>query len=225
MKMQSADPDMPTPRPKRAYNQGARARAAEATAERIVDVFRRRICADWFDEITLEQIAREAEVTVPTVVRRFGGKEGLLDATQQRLSEEILARRSIRAGDVDAALNVLIEDYESTGDLVMRVLSQEDRHPPFRAMADVGRRFHRAWIDEVFAPWLKGLSPADHQARLDALVCATDLYIWKLACRDMGRTPAEARALMAALVQGVLRQLSTSPVIITALRPEEAPND
>ena len=33
----------------------------------------------WYDEITLDRVADEAGVTVQTIVRRFGGKAGLLD--------------------------------------------------------------------------------------------------------------------------------------------------
>ncbi|MFG1479193.1 TetR/AcrR family transcriptional regulator [Xanthobacter sp. V4C-4] len=208
MKSANAPSDVPG---KRAYNQGARARAAELTAGRILDVFARRIRDDWLDQITLDQIAQEADVTVPTVVRHFGGKDGLLAAVQRRTAGEIHARRRIAPGDVQGALAALIDDYEAAGDLVMRVLSQEERHAPFKAMADEGRREHRAWIAGIFAPWLDSLDAAARQARLDALVVATDLYVWKLLRRDMGRTPAETRALMSTLVTAAIGPLPLTP--------------
>lgn len=223
MKLANADPiaseDDAASRPKRAYHQGARARAAEATAERILDAFQRRISDDWFDQITLEQIARDAEVTVPTVVRRFGSKDGLLDAVQQRLAGEIKTRRKIAPGDVAGAIAVLVEDYDATGDLVMRALSQEERHPPFKVMADIGRAYHRAWIDHVFTPWLDPLLPAARQARLDALVIATDLYVWKLARRDMGRSRDETHSLIRTLVAGIIGSAGG------AVRPQESHRD
>lgn len=201
----SADP------PRRAYNQGARARAAEQTAERILDAFARRIRDDWFEEITLEQIARDAEVTVPTVVRRFGGKDGLLDAVKQRVASEIHERRRIAPGDIAGALAVLVEDYEAAGDLVMRVLAQEERHAPFRAMTDAGRASHRAWIAAVFSPWLEPLPEEARRDRLDTLVVATDLYTWKLLRRDMGRSAAETRILMQSLAEGILGAHAGTP--------------
>ena len=62
----------------RAYQQNARAESTEATGRRIVDAFLHRLMNHWFDEITLDQVAADAGVTVQTVVRRFGGKDGLL---------------------------------------------------------------------------------------------------------------------------------------------------
>ena len=192
--------------PKRAYRQGARAEAAEATAARILEVFRRRLSEDWYDLITLDQVAREAGVTVPTIIRRFGNKEGLLEETQKRMDAEILGRRSVAPGDLDALIRVLIEDYEAVGDLVIRTLSQEERYPVFRIVTDVGRAGHRLWIEQGFSPWLDGLAADARQARLDALVVATDLYVWKLVRRDMGRSPDHLRELMLTLIRGIIGQ-------------------
>src|SRR5688500_876164 len=165
---------------KRPYRQDARARAAEATGARILEAFAARLRDSWFDEIRLEDVAEDAGVAVQTVIRRFGGKEGLLSATSDRLSSEVIARRVTRPGDIEAALAVLASDYEAAGDLVMRLLAQEDRYPAVKAITDHGRSHHRAWVAEVFSPWLAKLPPLQAQVRLDALVVATDLYIWKL---------------------------------------------
>lgn len=190
--------------PKRAYRQTARAQMAEETARRILDAFAARLMSGWFDEIRLEDVAAEAGVTVQTVIRRFGGKDGLLDAATERLSDDIRARRRVAAGDLAAAVHALAEDYEQAGDLVMRILAQEDRYPAIRRMTDEGRRSHRAWVEAVFAPGLAGLPADAAQRRTDALVAATDIYIWKLLRRDLKRPLAEYRALVSRLVQGAL---------------------
>ena len=190
--------------PKRAYRQTSRAQATEETATRILDAFSARIRDDWFDQVTLEQVARDAGVTVPTIIRRFGNKEGLLSATQQRMDREILGRRTILPGDIHGAVRVVIEDYEAVGDLVMRSLAQEDRYAGFKTITDVGRAGHREWIEGVFRPWLDGLDAGARQARLDGLVIATDLYVWKLVRRDMGRTTEHLRALMLQLIDAII---------------------
>lgn len=190
--------------PKRAYRQTARAQMAEETARRILEAFAARLMSGWFDEIRLEDVAAEAGVTVQTVIRRFGGKDGLLDAATERLSDDIRARRRVAAGDLAAAVHALAEDYEQAGDLVMRILAQEDRYPAIRRMTDEGRRSHRAWVEAVFAPGLAGLPADAAQRRTDALVAATDIYIWKLLRRDLKRPLAEYRALVSRLVQGAL---------------------
>jgi AcrR family transcriptional regulator len=189
---------------RRSYRQTARALAAEQNGARIVDAFERRIREGWFDQITLEQIAQDAGVTVQTVIRRFGGKEGLLEAAWQRLEDEIRERRRAPAGDVRSAVRVIVEDYEHVGDLVMRALAQEERHPAFKAANDTGRAHHRGWIEEAFAPWLIGLPREARRRRVDALVAATDLYLWKLVRRDMGRPARHVEAVMLDLVSGVI---------------------
>jgi AcrR family transcriptional regulator len=189
---------------KRSYRQGARAVAAEETGQRILDAFARRIREDWHDQVTLEQIAHEAGVSVPTIIRRFGGKEQLFEATWERLAREVQARRAVAAGDALGAVRAIVADYEVIGDMVMRSLVQEERFPALKPLNDQGRADHRAWIETTFAPWLAGLGAVARRERVDALVAATDLYVWKLVRRDMGRSIAHVRRLMLTLIEGAL---------------------
>ncbi|HYE46903.1 MAG TPA: TetR/AcrR family transcriptional regulator [Caulobacter sp.] len=198
--MNIADP----PAGRRPYRQGARALAAEATAERILQAFMARLREQWFEEITLEAVAQDAEVTLQTVIRRFGGKPGLLEAATLRLNDEIIARRGVPAGDIDAAVEVLAEDYEAVGDFVWRIVAQERRYPALQTVTKVGRSEHRAWLAAVFAPALEGLSPDRARVRLDGLVAATDLYLWVLIRRDMGRPLEAFRTHARALIRAVL---------------------
>ena len=173
--------------PRRAYRQTSRAAAAEATGERILAAFRRRLESGWLEEIRLEDIARDAEVTVQTVIRRFGGKDGLLDEAARRVGQSVELTREVVPGDVGAAVRAVIRDYEESGDLVMRMLAQEDRHPAMRRITDIGRAGHRRWIEAVFAPSLDREPAPRRGGMVDALVVALDLYVWKLLRRDMGR--------------------------------------
>jgi AcrR family transcriptional regulator len=190
--------------PKRAYRQTARAEAAEQTATRIVSAFADLLRDEWFDEVTLERVAQAAGVSVQTVVRRFGGKEGLLYAVREHLERDINQRRTVAPGDIAAAVNVLVDDYEAVGDLVLRGLAQEERFPALKPLTDYGRACHRAWLAEHFAPFLAAADGRVPEARLDALVVATDVYVWKLVRRDMGRTPEELRIVMHNLIRGAL---------------------
>src|SRR3954471_22170031 len=81
------------PRP---YRQSARADAAAATAQRILDAFVERAERQWMDEIRLDEIAAAGGVPVQTVIGRFGGKQGLLAAMAERFGEEVQARRAAR---------------------------------------------------------------------------------------------------------------------------------
>ena len=191
-------------RPPRPYRQAARAEAAAATGRRVVEAFLALARDGWLDDITLDAVARDAGATVQTVIRRFGGKDGLIGAAADLLDREIAARRDVPPGAVEQALAALVADYELTGDLIIRLLAQEPRYPALRTVLDRGRAGHRAWLVEVFAARLAGLTPPARERRLDALVVATDVYAWKLLRRDMGHAPAEVAAMMGELVAGLL---------------------
>ncbi len=196
--------------PRRRYRQTTRAQTAQVTGLRILDAFAARLRSGWFDEIRLEDVAADAGVTVQTVIRRFGGKDGLLEAAADRLDREIKNRRQVSPGDVAGALEALLEDYELVGDLVIRSLAQEDRHPAMKRMTDTGRAFHRDWLLGVFSPWLETLAPEEARRHTDALVVATDVYVWKLVRRDMARPLSEYRRLLESLIAAALHTLSPS---------------
>lgn len=194
----------------RSYRQGARAEAAAATGERILRAFMKRIREQWFDEVTLDAVAQEAGVTVQTVVRRFTNKDGLLSAACERIRDDILARRRATPGNIPQAVDALARDYETLGDLVLRMLSQEERHPVIRIVTDTGRRSHRAWVGEIFERWLAPLPAQRRRVLHDALVVATDIYIWALLRRDMRRPLTEYRSLVLRNIEAALASATPS---------------
>jgi len=195
---------------RRAYRQGARAEAAEATGQRIVDAFLAHLQNAWFEEITLDAVARDAGVTVQTIVRRFGSKQGLLEAVPERMRHKVLLRRGMSVGDIDRTVDLLIADYEETGDFLTRFLAQEERHPALRVVSDYGRAGHRQWLSESFAPWLDPLPERVRNTTLDALVVATDVYVWKLVRRDMRRSAAELKAIVTRMIDAALDAPATN---------------
>lgn len=188
----------------RTYRQTARAKAAAETAERIVDAFVAHLRTEWFDEIRLEDVAREAEVTVQTVIRRFGGKDGLLEAASERMRRDILGPRHLATAEVGGALDALIAEYDTIGELVIRLLAQEDRHAAVRELTDLGRKTHREWVSEVFSRWLEVLPHDRREQTLDRLVIAFDIYVWKLLRIDMKRETSAARGAMLAMAAAAL---------------------
>lgn len=68
----------------------------------------------------------------------------------------------------------------------------------------MGRVGHRAWLADKFAPWLEPLPPKAREARLDALVAATDLYLWRLVRVDMGRDLSAYRKIVFQFIAGAL---------------------
>lgn len=205
------------PRP---YAQVARAEAAAATGTRIVEAFLGRLMSQWYDEITLDDLAKDAGVTVQTLVRRFGGKEGLLASAVQTLAARINTQREVSGGDLTAVVDKLLADYEQTGDMVIRLLALEDRYASIKDLVNFGRGEHRKWVSAAFAEQLTSLHPATCPAALDALIILTDVYTWKLLRRDMARSLPETAATLQLLIQSTLAGfLETNSRSIKSLLP------
>jgi len=185
----------------RSYNMKARAAMAEATRRRILQVAAGLLKTRFRSEIRLENIALGAEVTVQTVLNVFGSRSVLLD---EALTEMLSALRAQRLrpepGDTTAAIAALVDHYEEFGDLVIRNLV-EQADPE---LIETGRTGHRNWIRRQFAPHLARFDSKAQRIRVDALVCACDVYTWKLLRRDMGRSRGETEATIRALVSGIV---------------------
>jgi AcrR family transcriptional regulator len=196
---------MNMPSPARGYRMAARAEAAARTGRDILAA----TAALWrerpMDEITLAAIAERAGVSVRTVIRRFGSREGVIAACIQADAAGIVAERDqAPAGDVEGALAVLLAHYERDGDAVLRTLPLEETVPEARAIVQAGRAGHRAWCARVFASFLPPPADGGYGIRLDALVAATDLYAWKLLRRDLGRSAEQTAQVIRILVDGLL---------------------
>jgi AcrR family transcriptional regulator len=179
----------------------ARADAAQATGERLLDVAWRHFATRPYEDVRLREIAAEAKVSAQTLHNRFASKEELFTATFMRWGlNEISERRAAPADDVRAAITVLFERYETQGEAVLRLLAQEERIPAVRQMTDAGRAYHRHWALETFAPALRGLRGATRERRQTAIVAASDLLVWKLLRQDMGLARAHAERVMVEMV-------------------------
>jgi AcrR family transcriptional regulator len=194
---------------RRPYRQTARAEATEALRRRIIGAFVECARERWFDEITLDEVGRRAGTTPQTVIRQFGGKDGLVAGLVQYVTPTVGARRTVSDGDVSAAIDRLFENYEQDGDMTIRALAQEPRYPALKPALDAGRAGHRAVAAANYARWLDALPEAERTIALDALVVVTDTYAWKLLRRDMGRSERDAEAVVAAMVEAILARFSS----------------
>jgi AcrR family transcriptional regulator len=178
---------MKTERTTRTYKMGARAEAAAATAERILDATVEVFMEQPSDQIRIEEVARRAGVTVQTVIRRFGRKEGLFTAAATREADRVRDMRfAVTPGNVSEAVSNLVEHYEEYGDGAMRMLSEEERIPAIKTIVDNGRAVHREWCIYAFQPFLSGLAAADRNLRIAQLVAVCDVYTWYLLRRQSG---------------------------------------
>jgi AcrR family transcriptional regulator len=173
--------------PPRAYRMTARAVNAEATGERILDaaveVFWERPSV----HIALEEVAQRADVSVQTVIRRFGGKGTLFAAAVGRETAAIRSQRDQAPADNPVeAVRVLVDHYEAYGDRVLKVLAEQDHVPAFRQIADGGRKVHHQWCTRVFADALATRVGVDRRRCRAQLIAICDVYVWKLLRRDAG---------------------------------------
>lgn len=163
---------------------GARAQTTHETGEQILDAAIEVFWQRPVSSLSLDQVAERAGVSVRTVIRRFGGKEGLLAAAAEREMRRTVAERTVPAGSLDEVVAVLVAHYERVGDGVLRLLVEEQSVPGLKDIADRGRKVHRDWCAEVFASALDGLGRLDRRRRLAQFVAVCDVYTWKLLRRQ-----------------------------------------
>jgi AcrR family transcriptional regulator len=179
----------------------ARAEAAAATHERLLESSWRHFSERSYEQVRLADIAVDAGVSVQTVHLRFGTKDELFVAAWTWAIEPEGARRDeAPIGDVRTAVRLLYDSYELQGDAVFRMLAAEERIPAIHAMADSGRAWHRAWVERTFAPLLAALRGTARERRLVALVVATDALVWKLLRREMGLDRATAEQIVIEMI-------------------------
>jgi AcrR family transcriptional regulator len=185
----------------RPYNMKARATSTEATRRRVLDAAVSLLKSQFRSEIRLEDVAVSARVTVQTIINVFGGRAALLDQALKELLRDLRSQRlRPNPGDVESAIATLVEHYEQFGDLVIRNLAENAN----RELIETGRVGHRQWVQRQFAPQLAKLDAKDRRLLIDQLVCACDVYVWKLLRRDMGRSRPESESTIYATVKAIV---------------------
>lgn len=192
-------------RAKRTYRGTVQAEVAALTRRRILDATLALAAEEWLDRLTFDQIAARAGVTVQTIIRHFGTKEGLFTAAAETASDAALGwREETPSGDIASAIQAVLEHYERAGDRLLRILAQEDRYPGLRHFTNQGRDAHRAWVERIFAAALSERQGAERERLLAELIAVTDITLWKLLRRDLGldreQTARAMREMVAALL-------------------------
>lgn len=183
----------------RTYTMGARAEAVAETRQRIVDALfelgRERMLPD----ISLDEVAAAAGVSVQTILRHFQSRAGLTEATMDHAIARVSEERAAPVGDVDKAVAVIVEHYEDRGRTALLMLAQESSDPQVAELTRRGRVMHRTWVTDVFAPFTGPRDPL-----IDLLVVATDVYTWKLLRIDRRYSRARTEQLIHRMVTSLL---------------------
>jgi AcrR family transcriptional regulator len=183
----------------RSYTMGARAEAVAETRRRIVEAFFDLGRERMFPDVSLDDVAAAAGVSVQTILRHFKSRAGLTEATMDHAIATVTEERHAPVGDVDAAVAVIVGHYEDRGQTALLMLAQESSDPQVAELTRRGRAMHRSWVSEVFAPFAGPRDPL-----IDLLVVATDVYTWKLLRLDRRHSRARTEQLIHRMVTSLL---------------------
>lgn len=164
---------------------GRRAESTARTRDAILDAATQEFWSKPSRDLTLDRIADRAGTTVQTIIRHFGGREGVFEAALERESARVASERDASAVSTPSeAVRQLVGHYERIGDGVMRMLAEEHGSAAVREIVERGRVLHRRWCEAVFARHLRASSDAVRARRLAQLTAVCDVYTWKLLRRD-----------------------------------------
>ena len=195
------------PEIRRPYRMDARAEAAEATRVRIVETARKLWWDCYYDEVSLQEIADGAGVSLQTVIRRFGSKDGLLVAVSQHISPGVMAERdAVPPGDIDAIVGHLVPHYEEMGDPMLRLQSLEDRLPAVKEALRLPRAMHREWLARTFAKFLPDPQSPEYNWRIAMFASAVDLHTWQVLRREQGLSVDETARAMREMLERLTRR-------------------
>ncbi|GAC1382222.1 MAG: hypothetical protein NVSMB48_12080 [Marmoricola sp.] len=183
----------------RSYTMTARADAVAATRLRIIEALFELGRDRMFPDISLEDVAAQADVSVQTILRHFQSRAGLTAATMDHAIARVTEERSTPVGDVDAAVEAIVAHYEDRGQTALLMLAQETSSPQVAELTRRGRTMHRKWVAEVFAPYVGARDPL-----IDLLIVATDVYTWKLLRLDNGYSRPRTTQLIRHMVTSLL---------------------
>ena len=186
----------------RTYDMSTRSRKAAQTTENIIAATERLLTEKPLEEVSLNAIAGESDVTVQTVLRHMESREGCIVAVAERVSSRVQKQRgSFETGNITDAIEKLVVHYEQEGKLVLNLLAQQHRGESFASnFTSEGRSYHRQWVEHCFGPH----TTKTYSELIDTLVVATDIYTWKLLRLDLGRPLDTTKTIITNMVKKIL---------------------
>lgn len=128
--------------PRRAYASDLRDQQAEATRTRILEALVRTM-ANGVATLSIPSVAREAGVSVPTIYRHFGSKQGLVEA----LNPYVLAK----GGLMPEKLPETIAEFEPMARQLFRNLAGMDLTLRAAMASELGQQVRRATMPRRMA--------------------------------------------------------------------------
>lgn len=184
----------------RKYEMTTRADAAELTAERIVDAMLARLRTTPYERVRLDDIADDAGVTTQTVIRRFGNKPQLMNATVVRELGRIAAKRDAAARATPAeTIRALVEHYEEYGLLILKTYSEAPLVEGLPEIVAQGRAYHVGWCQRAFFGDAEPQDDVETRRRAQ-VVALCDATTWRILRFDGALSPAATEEAIAELL-------------------------
>ena len=193
----------------RTYDSSKRKAQAEARRTLMLKCAAQLLADSGTDEFRLEDVAQAAGVSVQTILRAFGSKDGLVIKTLEFEAPSALDMSvydNIRIEDVGDMIRTMFQVYDKIGDLVIHALAHEHRSPEFQKSLDVGRAFHKGWIADACDIHIAKRPPDERAAMFHALLAATDIYVWKILRRDEGLSLEDTVATVTFTLKSLIQE-------------------
>jgi AcrR family transcriptional regulator len=187
---------------RRQYKQVAREEAQQRTREALLEAAIDEFYADRWSKVSLTALATRAGVTKQTLLRHFGSKEGLLIQALVRSAAQVLDERwNAPVGDVDGAIENLLDHYEIWGPRARRIGAWQDAPSVLAKLSQTGRQVHYQWIEFVFAPQLEGLDEAAFSRLRAELIVVCDVQTWWILANDIALPRDEVKTILIGMVE------------------------
>jgi AcrR family transcriptional regulator len=191
---------------KRPYKQVARAQAQQRTRDALQDAAIEEFTRGDWAKVSLETLARRAGVTKQTLLRHFGSKDGLLmQALVNSASDAVTQRWSAPPGEVEGAVDNVLDHYDAWGERSLRVGAWLESGPPELArLSQMARQLHYNWVEYAFGPQLERLHGQDRVRCRAALIVLCDVHTWWLLSHDLGFERSEVLATLTTAIERLL---------------------
>jgi AcrR family transcriptional regulator len=187
----------------RSYTKVARAAAEEQTHTALLDAAETAFYEEDWDAVSLEMIARRAGTTKQTLLRRFGSKEGLLEAAYARGFERVRTQRMEGpVNDIEAAVDTLLDHYAEHGTQALKISAAQGGR--LAEWGQIGRQMHYTWVERAFARWLDAAPRAERDRLRALLIVICDVHSWDILANDL---TFDRRAVRASLILAIRRLL------------------
>jgi AcrR family transcriptional regulator len=191
---------------KRPYKQVARAQAQQRTRDALQDAAIEEFTRGDWAKVSLETLARRAGVTKQTLLRHFGSKDGLLmQALVHSASDAVKQRWSAPPGNVEGAVENVLDHYELLGERSLRIGAWLESGPPELArLSRMARQLHYDWVEYAFGPQLERLHGQARVRTRAALIVLCDVHTWWLLAHDLDFERSEVLTTLTLAIERLL---------------------